>query len=481
MQIPYFIDFHCHPALKPYGKSFRSDSPGSNSLNSSEQNSLWFYDPPKFIDRLIQLICGISKFRQSDCRTLNNGNCRLVFASIYPIERGFFRSKLGTRIISDLGNNFVTSVGQSRVNYIQNVTDYFEDLNREYKYYLQLHGKEIQAEGKTYQYRMIRFFDEIDQLQENSTQPENLVFLALSIEGLHALNKNIDAPPVEKEFLDNLNQVKRWEYTPLFVTVAHHFYNHLCGHAKSLFDIVGSVTDQSEGINSGFTELGRKVICELLSNVNGKRIYVDIKHMSSKGRKEYMEMLRSPEYRDEKIPIIVSHGAANGMRSMDEPVIDIAETGDKFLKKDINFYDNEIIEVAKSGGIFGLQLDERRLAKKGYKVKHSAFLHKIQHYRAELVWNHIQHIAELLDKNKLPAWDIITLGTDHDGIINPLNGYLTSENLKDLLQYLERYAYNYMADRGIQILSPANRLAASDIVQKVFSENGMRFLKQLYV
>jgi len=90
--------------------------------------------------------------------------------------------------------------------------------------------------------------------------------------------------------LNNLKILKQWQHVPYFVTVAHHFYNHLCGHAKSLYDIVGSVSDQSEGMGTGFTELGKKVLREVLSSTNGKRIYIDIKHMSASQKRRWMRL-----------------------------------------------------------------------------------------------------------------------------------------------------------------------------------------------
>ena len=82
----------------------------------------------------------------------------------------------------------------------------------------------------------------------------------MTIEGLHSLNNNINVPADETSFLNNLAAVKQWDHVPFFVTVAHHFYNELCGHAKSLTGIVGSATDQSFGLNTGLTALGKKVI-----------------------------------------------------------------------------------------------------------------------------------------------------------------------------------------------------------------------------
>ena len=165
---------------------------------------------------------------------------------------------------------------------------------------------------------------------------------------------------------------------------------------------------------------------------------------------------------------------------MDDPTTD-SPTGVKFLHDDINFYDDEILEVARTKGIFALQLDERRIANTQTlkAVKHSLFMNKIRHYRAELVWFQIQYIAELLDRNNLPAWDAIAIGSDFEGIINPLNGYLTAETMAHLEEYTERHAHNYLQSAGTN-LKPYNQINADEIVNRVFHTNGLDFLRRFY-
>jgi microsomal dipeptidase-like Zn-dependent dipeptidase len=274
--------------------------------------------------------------------------------------------------------------------------------------------------------------------------------------------------------------VKSWDHVPFFVTFSHHFNNFLCGHAKSLTGVVGGVTDQSVGLGDGFTQLGIDVLKLALDRTQGKRIYIDVKHMSAKGREEYYKMLDT-DFAGDDIPIIVSHGAANGLRSSKERVVDGKSTGFKLLPEDINFYDDEIVRLAKSGGIFGLQLDERRVANAQTlkSTKHSVFMNKIRHYRAELLWNQIQHIAELLDRHDMYAWDCMALGTDFEGVINPLNGYLTAETLVHLEEYVERWAYDYMNGAGKQ-LKPYNCITPSEIVNRIFHSNGLAFIKRYF-
>lgn len=474
-----YIDLHCHPSLKPYGKSF-SIEPGLNSHNRRDKHSIWFYDSPNFFEKVIQLLCGVCKFTQADCTTLAHGNVRVVCASLYPIERGFFRNDFGTGLISDLAASFATSVGDARVDFIQNIKNYFEDLEREYQYYVQGADKATSTDSGKFKYVLAKDFSTIEGHLESQ---EKTIIIIFSIEGLHVLHNDWDNPD-ENVALANVRKIKSWEHVPFFVTFAHHFNNHLCGHARSLFDLVGKKTDQTHNMNATFTDMGKKVLRELLSQQNGKRIYIDIKHMSASARRDYIRMITDPngEYAGQEIPVIISHGAANGLRSMEEKVVDIMETGNTFMKEDINFYDVEILAVARSNGIIGLQLDERRIADKETikRLKNSVWIGKLRHYRASLLWNQIQHVVELLDKNNLFAWDCIAIGSDFDGIIDPLNGYLTHETIVHLEEYIERHAFNYMQGRALSTIKPFNRIPSDEIVQRIFHSNAMGFMRKFF-
>lgn len=470
----FFIDIHCHPSMKPYGHSYKT-SPGIQSGLSREKSSIWHYSPPNLIGRGLQLFTGISKFTQADATSLVYGRTQLVVASLYPIERGFFRNKLGEGVISDLAGSFITGVSKPRVDFVQNNSNYFQDVENEYQFFLQKNDQKVVSAHGTYRYHLVKGAKDLR--DSMNTADENTVLFLFSIEGMHALNPDMDAPQDEQAFLQNVQAIKQWDYPPFFVTFAHHFYNHLCGHARSLFDFVGKETNQEEGIDTGFTPLGFKVLGSLLTPTNGKRIFIDIKHMSAQAREEYFEYL-DQNHVNEIIPVIVSHGAANGRRSRKEPVTDAPYTAYKLLDKDINFYDNEIVRIAQSKGLFGLQLDERRIASAAtlQTIRNGILMNEIRHYRAELIWNQVQHIVELLDRHELFAWDCLAIGSDFEGIINPLNGFLTEETMPELLSYLERYAYNYMQDRGSNVLKTYNQLSASEIVNRIFFANAYQFI-----
>lgn len=475
-----YVDFHCHSAMKPFGKSFNYSTIGQNNPNRSRASSIWRYNPPSLGDKLINYILHLTKFSQANFSSMAKGGVTIVCASLYPIEKWFFTNKINNEFIKDIASNFATGVGKKRVDFVQAMTNYFKDLEMEVDFYKQLDGKIFKLPEGKFRYKLVNNFDEIEAVKV-ADQAEGItsICVVLSIEGMHVLNQRIDKEPKEKDFIANLQKIKNWDTPPFFVSIAHHFWNHLCGHAESFTKLVKKKVDQSEGLHTGFTELGIKVVKELLSTNNGKRILIDLKHMSVESRKDFYELIdNTAAYKN--IPIIVSHGAANGMKSFSQKNQIGSKVAGKFNAVDINFYNEEIIRIAKSKGIIGLQLDERRIASKDTlkNTKNSIHRSKIMHYRSELLWNQIQHILEVLDNERLFAWDCMAIGSDFDGIIDPLNAFWTSEELPFLADFLERHAYNYMRSAGFKLRE--NNLDADEIIERVMSYNGIQFLKKNY-
>jgi microsomal dipeptidase-like Zn-dependent dipeptidase len=474
------IDLHCHPAMKPFGKSFKSkETRGVNSPAVKQKNSLWCYDPPTVTDKLLNYVTGLTKFRQSDMSSLVYGGVRLISASLYPIEKGFVVNKLKDGQFSDAALNLATGLSDERIDHLQKLKSYYKDLEEEYDFYKQLHGREVRVDNRNARYFLLKNYNDLESLVLKAGDADNTVGIFFSIEGAHVLECGMPGTKAdEATVLANITKIKQWEYPPFFITVAHHFYNELCGHAKSLSGIMAKTLDQRDKMDTGFTPLGRKVIKALLDTGNGRRILVDIKHMSPLSRREYFQWL-DKEYPGNQVPIIVSHGAANGMWAYDNNHSPNLDTAPLLMAATINFYDEEIIRIARSKGIFGLQMDERRIGSQAALAKAKGRLErrKILFHRSKLVWNQVQHIAEVLDKAGEYPWSITAIGTDFDGIIDPLNGYWTAEDLGQLDDYLLMHAQNYMQGRGKQ-LKHGNTVDAEEIVSRVMYLNALEFLSK---
>ncbi|MEZ2414279.1 membrane dipeptidase [Muriicola sp. E247] len=452
---------------------------GENTADRRRKKSIWYYDPPSVFDKILNYISGLTKFSQSNFTALTLGGVTTVCVSLYPLEKWFIRNRMKNELILDLASNFALGIGAKRVDHIQGIQDYFEDIVLQYEYYRQLDGKVFRISGNKIRYKLVRNYEDIKRYREEETATKiRTIAVIISIEGLHVLNTGLGNTPTEDEVLQNLNTVRHWEFKPFFITVAHHFWNHICGHAPSLTGVILKYTDQEEGLGEGFTSLGKKVLLQMLDNTDGQRILPDIKHMSINARKEYYDMLDNGGDDFKDIPVIVSHGACNGLRSFEDPTPVHLETAAVLNPVAINFFDEELVRIAQSGGIIGLQLDERRIANKQTlkDTKKSVKRHKIMHYRSELLWNQIRHILMVLDSREMFAWDCMAIGSDFDGIIDSLNGFWTAEELPFLADFLERHAYNYMENVSLKL--PENRIGADEIIQRIFSENGDRFLSR---
>ncbi|MEM5563874.1 membrane dipeptidase [Psychroserpens sp. AS72] len=475
------IDIHCHPSLKPYGKSFKYEPTKQNNLNSGRKNSIWHYSPPNFIERQFNKILTLTKFTQTDLTALAKANCNIVVISLYPFEKHFLKDKmLGVKFLPDLLVNLAAGVSHKRIDNLRSHNSYFQDLIAEYDYYKQLNNFAQVIDGVTFTYRLVSNYTEISTNITTSTATRKIISLVPSIEGGHAfetgLDKNINTAD-ETTVLNNLESVKNWDHKPFFLTLAHHFYNEICGHARSIS--IGLIKEnQNRGLDTDITVLGFKVIDKLLDNTENKRILIDVKHMSRASRTSYYKLLETT-YANENIPIIVSHGASNGKRSITEPNVSDSEQSQYFREDDINFYDSEILRIAKSKGIFGLQLDERRIAnQKAIRASRIYWPSKKRRYvnKSDLIWRQIRHIGELLDKNGLFAWETVAIGSDFDGIVNPIKGLWTAENVEDIKPYLVEKADDYLKTHKSN-LQIQNQISAHEIIDRVLFINANEFLK----
>jgi len=468
----FFIDFHCHPTLKPYGRSFAHEK--VNSTNPKDNNSIFYYNPPTLLDKLLNISSTLTRFSQSGITALAKGNVKVIGASLSPIETGFFSGRLGRGRFSNALSNFITGVGKDRVESIRKNNDYFADLQSEYQFLEQLDGVPVDGEQTKMQYKLVR---NVDQVKENvSNQNVETISVILAIEGLHVFDSFVNRRAEEHEILANVEKLKSWKYRPFFISPGHHFYNQMCGHAKSLSGFLERILDQTYGMNTEFTSLGWEVLDKLLDNTNHDRIYIDVKHMSVKSRKQYYSYLRNKQ----DVPIIVSHGGVNGFASFESKQTTTDKGDNIFNKSELNFFDDEIILISDSRGIFCIQLDERRIADNKILMKTSLNISrkKMLYKKSGLVWNQIRHIAEILDKNGRGAWNITALGSDFDGVVDPLNGFWTSEEFPSLAENLTNHAIGYMHHDGKKLNMPENRHADPEkIVKNVMSNNIMAFLQ----
>ncbi|RFN58098.1 membrane dipeptidase [Marixanthomonas ophiurae] len=481
----HYTDIHCHPSLKPYSKSFKYIPKKQNALNTGRKNSIWHYSPPNFLEKFVNRIVTLTKFTQTDMTALAKAKTKVVIVSLYPFEKHFLSRRVwGWKGLTDVLVNLAASISQSRIDYVLSHDNYFEDLLSEYDFFLQLNNQVEKVDGIFYTYRVVSSYAEIETNKQLETDTKKIINILITIEGGHAFNTGLKinentANPIEVK--ENIQKVKQWKHRPLFITFAHHFYNELCGHAKSI-SIGALENNQKRGINTGITPLGFEAINLLLDDTNGNRIPIDVKHMSEDSRKTYYGLLDTA-FNTEDIPVIASHGAANGYRSLIEKnKTDYPDRAEYFNQIDINFFDTEFIRIARSNGIFGIQLDERRIGSpKAIKESKIYFPNKRKQLQKKslLVWRQVEHVAEVLDKEGLFCWGIQCIGSDFDGIINPLKGIWTAENIRDLADELVKHAKAYIS-KNRKNLKDFNRITGEAIVERVLRGNAMEFIERNY-
>lgn len=507
--ITRYADLHCHPHMRSFNWLHNHRKPEKKS----KYNPWWIILPKKKSeDKGVRA----AAYTQCDMAKVTNGNLKLGFLSLYPLEKGWvigredstqlvaknlkkivgdnklneWLSVFLNRIVQFIGNDkggrfairdiiqaIFMKIPLRRVNFVQSKSyDYFKELKEEREFLLK--GNRHETSTKLFVPFPKRLFVNKRKLierdaknlkatgeyvlaknGENVTEiiDENKTAFVLTIEGTNVFNTHENFESIKNK----IAEVKQWEEPVFFITFTHHFNNYLAGHAHSIPDAGNLLLDQSEGMNAGFTEKGLKVLRYLLSVDNngtynpekyGRRILIDVKHLSAKSRKEYFHDYVLPSLNTENpIPVIASHVAYSGVEKIDELIEGMpAEKngnyseryGHKFNNWNINLCDEDVVNIYKSKGLIGINLDQRVLGlSKNDEKKNET--------HANYVWQNIKAMmkAVILSDDpqihsKKEIINTFCLGTDFDGFIDPLNKYPTVmefEQLgKDLIELLKK-------------------------------------------
>ena len=475
----FTVDLHCHPNLK----SFNSGYP-------KPTRNMWENIEHKAEGRFAKTVNGISqhvlKESQTNLYKLAEGNVRVFQVSLYPTERGFLHMRNIPKIlIGKKGVNIlqtvITGYEASSVVDMKKHYHYFHDLEKEYAYVHRQQGKS--PDGK-YEFVFVNNFSEL----EAALKKKNTLVGIMTIEGAHVLGTG--APDTDDLSLEELKQqlsanilaLKQWEFPPLMINLAHHFWNHLSGHATSFKRPINGLVNQNKGKDRGITEAGWHVIRELLSRENGKRILIDTKHMSLAARKEYYSFVSNYNYvnPNDMIPIVTSHAGMNGFNTMDgsikESDVVIKTRQHRFYRWSINVSNEEARIIHASGGLIGLMMDRGMLGGLA-TIKKIAALEDTAKQRKEytrLFWDNAFQIVKAVGSKQ--GWDAIAIGTDFDGTITHMDPYESAAKMpllqSDLTDYLEEHRYQEELWYGF---------TPHDLVRKIMQENAMRFYKRFFV
>jgi microsomal dipeptidase-like Zn-dependent dipeptidase len=473
------VDLHCHPNLK----SFNSGYP-------NPVRNMWDNIHHKIEGDFAKVIEGASqhvlKESQSNLDSLAAGNVRVFQVSLYPTERGFLHMRnvpkwlVGKKRINIL-QEVITGYDGDCITHLKKHYNYFEDLEREYAFVHAQQGKS--PDGKS-EFVLVNSYAEL----ELALQDKNKLIGIMTIEGAHVLGTGspqtdkLSAEELKKQLTENIQAIKRWEYPPFMINLAHHFWNHLSGHAKSFKRPINGLVNQNKGRDKGITEAGWQVVRELLSRENGKRILIDVKHMSVAARKEYYAFISNYNYvnPNDRIPIVCSHAGVNGYSTMDASVKEsdlmVKSRNHRFYRWSINVSNEEVRIIHQSGGLVGLMMDRGMLGGLDV-VKRISEIQDAKKQRQEfarLFWDNAFEMVEAVGEKS--GWDVVAIGTDFDGTITHMNPYESAAKFpllqQDLIEYLEHNHYKEELWFGY---TPV------ELVEKMMSGNAMRFYKEFFV
>ncbi len=474
MEPKYLADIHVHPMLKPYYQV-----PEKNIWELVEKSKACLELKGCFKSSTKKLV----KYSQSNLnKCIHNGILRTrgLIISLYPPEVNLFdlRDFLESLINKDkqiaLGScmsGFDISIIKK---YFDNKErdssiDYFNKLCSQYDY-IQKQKKDTSLE---FDFSLVSDFQEYKDIIDQST---HTIAGIVSVEGMHSLVRynsysdltNIPVSSVSntdssayidflKQYEENISKIKKWnegKHCPLFITITHHFWNLLCGHARSYEGAMRTfAVNQNYGINEGITLLGKEALKLLFSRANGRRILPDIKHMSSRSRRDLYRLL-GEEYlsKNDNIPVICSHAAVNGLQNLSDGQrtdnINKIE-GYYFNTWSINLYDEDIRFIHKSGGLIGIILFPERLAGSVARQRFIDFQDDPDKKRDEaikLLMAHIFHVVRVC--NSKDAWDLITIGSDFDGMISSFSEYQELSDFPNLSIHIFQFLYSLPTDRA---------------------------------
>lgn len=474
----YFVDFHCHATLRAM-----NSRPSENGRNLWEKTFNPEINTP--VGRWTRIQTReIFKESQTNLYDYAQGNTRVIFDTLYPVEKGWYHfRKLPNFLVGNKAKEELMLVAfgieYDRMISLSTSDGYFKELQESYDFLAS--GQGYSPDGKL-RYKLVKNFHELDQILKH--HPDTIA-VVLNIEGAHALecgapcSLNISEKKLKETLSNHISIVKQWEHPVFYMNLAHHFYNQLCGHSRSFKSPISVMFNQDQGLDDGMYDLGWHVIEMLLSKKNGRRILIDTKHMSLRARKDYYKFIiqHNKNFPNEKIPVICSHSGINGYETMDDsgkyPDIMRKLKGEYFNTWSINLSDEEINIIHDSEGMIGIMMDKSVLGSKD-TIKMIRAMSSQNDQKNAFIKLFLDNVFGTIQAiGKKSGWDVVTLGTDFDGVITHIDFYPTASTLvqfrDDLLEYLK--INNYKSELWFGY-SP------EELLDKLFRSNALSFLSK---
>ncbi|MFW5658838.1 MAG: hypothetical protein ACOCZ8_02535 [Bacteroidota bacterium] len=482
-----YVDWHIHPLTKSRLVD-EIESPWSDFCSIS-------VNAEKLYERTML-------YTRSDFQKLFRGNVRAVGLFFVLPERFVFSTLINSPAVLGRALNMDIQVLRSIL-----ITQPFKLMQDAYERFL----KDCKEPGGDREVVVAKNFKHMQEILKDDKK----VAAMLSLEGSHNLGfeytsgkfaettkyklKNtrggdkFEAAEEQTEALID-ERVKWMKDRDFYIFTLNHFvYNHLATQPKAA-ELTGYKKIAMNPIRSldvagdyrGLTFLGQYFVEQCMQN----RILLDLKHCDAVSRAQIYKL--AARY---KQPVIGSHIAfsgrptnvmANGNELLQkrEDLVKDRRQAKRFNPWDINFHDDDICQIHELGGIMGLILDERVLSSPAAWTEAHQMGNPVK-----MVYNQIEHAYRVLTRAGFrpeQAFDSLAIGSDFDGIIEPIRNVLDVTDLRYNPEYHSKGALKL--DNGLLGLIRENyktfrasKLEPEEIVLKIMRENSMRFLERHFV
>ncbi|GAB2598579.1 hypothetical protein [Spirosoma areae] len=539
-----FFDLHCHPSFKSALLNDDVTACPNPVIAVDIQLNVPF-------SSCVEKLVGNSLDSQSSFGQIQGGS--LVVVSFLAFERVYaFVSDLSK--IKNLGATILANMRHQTEGYHQLMTA------RDMAHFRAFATRKVGLR----QYKLLKTITEYP----SEPDPE-IIYVIASVEGGHNFYTRPKLADQEAHPQEIVNRLVTWKQQSatdpdqfprlLYITLAHHGQNALTNHAWAIpvrFATNTVDVGSFDPTGNGLSAVGEQFLrIALRENQTEKRILVDVKHLSLAARKQVYALMQ----RDfPGVPILATHMGVAGTSWEQPPISDIRSPADRprnfiisynklggFLRRippdatnagltripfnpwSINLYDEDIVQIMRSGGLIGVSLDRRiigaTVAQVGIEDERfskadipptwqsgqpnpvsfyppTPLPHEFsgnQSLAIQDMWAfcqsvvHIVLITELAKGNppgdtQVPAtldpWAHVCLGSDYDGLITALKKSPSAEHLPSLFGQEMKKFLAIMVDHlnTHPIFSNPIQLP-DDVIEKLSFSNGVDFLRAHFV
>lgn len=504
------FDFHVHPSLKAQmcHPAFRPDPWDAIFI---------LFRDPVLLTRILKCQ-GINEIidSQASLTQLIDGNVNLIGLALHPPESSMLRDRL---IVTLAEQEQTRYINLERIREMASGDMYFQLLNEELESLISNQQKQDR------QLKIISDFSEYDPGDRNT------IHAVLTVEGAHAFmgsRKGKQEDAILGDFWQNFEKFTN-DNRILSINIAHLQDNDFCNHA---FGMQVFRPEPFYPSGNGITSQGFK----LLKRMEEKKILLDTKHMSLFARKQ-LEKNRDVS----SLPLVCTHAGLTGISSEERVkyIFDKGELPGGFMKVmhykpkgylggtsfnacSINLYDEDIRDIILSGGLIGLSFDQRILGLpdsfmihdnyidelfdmevvsphereffldadvgKISQGKHLGFEDILLEDKQDYIRYHARHfintifhffvVAARFHINPALVANSICIGSDFDGLINPVDGCRDVTGFEEFKRYVvsnfkswEDEAIHALPIRISDFISPHR------LMDDIFYHNAVAFLK----